>query len=39
MCEDGIVSEHKSGSARDVLYTLEEWEALKNGGEAPGEAA
>ncbi len=39
MCEDGIVSEHKSGSARDVLLSLEDWEALKNGGEAPGEAA
>ena len=39
MCEDGIVSEHKSGSARDVLLSLEEWEALKNGGEAPSEAA
>ncbi|WP_435010084.1 DNA translocase FtsK [Tundrisphaera lichenicola] len=38
MCEDGIVSEHKSGSARDVLYTLEEWEALKS-GDAQGEAA
>ncbi len=39
MCEDGIVSEHKSGSARDVLLSLEEWESLKNGGEAPSEAA
>ncbi len=39
MCEDGIVSEHKSGSARDVLYSLEEWEALKNGGENAGAAA
>ncbi len=38
MCEDGIVSEHKKGGARDVLYSLEEWEALKNGG-AAGEAA
>jgi DNA segregation ATPase FtsK/SpoIIIE, S-DNA-T family len=39
MCEDGIVSEQKSGSARDVLLSLEEWEAMKNGGEANGEAA
>jgi S-DNA-T family DNA segregation ATPase FtsK/SpoIIIE len=35
MAEDGIVGEFKSGSAREVLYTWEEWEALKNGGE-PG---
>ena len=33
MAEDGIVGEFKSGSAREVLYTWEEWEALKNGGE------
>ena len=33
MAEDGIVGEYKSGSAREVLYTWEEWEALKNGGE------
>jgi S-DNA-T family DNA segregation ATPase FtsK/SpoIIIE len=41
---DAIVGEYKSGSAREVLYTWEEWEALKNGGdpkksEAGGEAA
>jgi len=35
MAEDGIVGEFKSGSAREVLYTWEEWEALKNGGDAP----
>jgi S-DNA-T family DNA segregation ATPase FtsK/SpoIIIE len=36
MAEDGIVGEFKSGSAREVLYTWEEWEALKNtGGESP----
>ncbi len=35
MAEDGIVGEFKSGSAREVLYTWEEWEALKNGGEVP----
>ncbi len=39
MAEDGIVGEFKSGSAREVLYTWEEWEALKNGGEAKGDAA
>jgi S-DNA-T family DNA segregation ATPase FtsK/SpoIIIE len=38
MAEDGIVGEFKSGSAREVLYTWEEWEALKGGGEPGGEA-
>ena len=38
MAEDGIVGEFKSGSAREVLYNWEEWEALKN-GDAPGAAA
>ncbi|MDG3002314.1 FtsK/SpoIIIE family DNA translocase [Paludisphaera mucosa] len=33
MAEDGIVGEFKSGSAREVLYTWEEWEALKGGAE------
>lgn len=43
MAEDGIVGEFKSGSAREVLYTWDEWEALKNGGDplvdepAPGD--
>ncbi len=37
MAEDGIVGEFKSGSAREVLYSWEEWEALKNGGEPGGE--
>jgi S-DNA-T family DNA segregation ATPase FtsK/SpoIIIE len=39
MAEDGIVGEYKSGSAREVLYTWEEWEALKNGGADKEEAA
>jgi S-DNA-T family DNA segregation ATPase FtsK/SpoIIIE len=39
MAEDGIVGEYKSGSAREVLYTWEEWEALKNGGEPKGDEA
>ena len=38
MAEDGIVGEFKSGSAREVLYSWEEWEAIKNGGDG-GEAA
>jgi S-DNA-T family DNA segregation ATPase FtsK/SpoIIIE len=42
MAEDGIVGEYKSGAAREVLYSLEEWEALKSGeepSEGLGEAA
>jgi S-DNA-T family DNA segregation ATPase FtsK/SpoIIIE len=41
MAEDGIVGEFKSGSAREVLYSWEEWEALKNtgDGESPEAAA
>lgn len=42
MAEDGIVGEYKSGSAREVLYSWEEWEALKAGDDPPeglGEAA
>jgi S-DNA-T family DNA segregation ATPase FtsK/SpoIIIE len=39
MAEDGIVGEYKSGSAREVLYTWEEWEALKNGGADKEDAA
>jgi S-DNA-T family DNA segregation ATPase FtsK/SpoIIIE len=39
MAEDGIVGEFKSGSAREVLYTWDEWEALKNGGDEAGTAA
>ncbi len=39
MAEDGIVGEYKSGSAREVLYSWEEWETLKGGDEAAGTAA
>ena len=40
MAEDGIVGEYKSGSAREVLFTWEEWEQLKAGDDGgPGEAA
>ena len=38
MAEDGIVGEAKNGSVREVLFTLEEWEVMKNGDE-PNEAA
>lgn len=34
MAEDGIVGEFKSGSAREVLYSWDEWQALKDGGPA-----
>jgi DNA segregation ATPase FtsK/SpoIIIE, S-DNA-T family len=37
MAEDGIVGEFKSGSAREVLYSWEEWETLKNGGDPKDE--
>jgi S-DNA-T family DNA segregation ATPase FtsK/SpoIIIE len=39
MAEDGIVGEHKKGEPREVLYSWEEWEALKNGGTAQDDAA
>jgi S-DNA-T family DNA segregation ATPase FtsK/SpoIIIE len=39
MAEDGIVGEFKKGEPREVLYTWEEWEALKNGTVLPPEAA
>ena len=39
MAEDGIVGEFKSGSAREVLYTWDEWEAMKNGADEAGNAA
>lgn len=38
MAEDGIVGEFKSGSAREVLYSWDEWEALRK-GDGPGGAA
>jgi S-DNA-T family DNA segregation ATPase FtsK/SpoIIIE len=38
MAEDGIVGEYKSGSAREVLYSWEEWEALKNHGGSEDES-
>ena len=39
MAEDGIVGEFKSGTAREVLYSWEEWESLKNGDAGPAEEA
>jgi S-DNA-T family DNA segregation ATPase FtsK/SpoIIIE len=39
MAEDGIVGEFKSGSAREVLYSWDEWEAMKNGGDSAESAA
>jgi S-DNA-T family DNA segregation ATPase FtsK/SpoIIIE len=39
MAEDGIVGEFKSGSAREVLYTWEDWEGLKNGADGVAPAA
>ncbi|HUG90483.1 MAG TPA: DNA translocase FtsK 4TM domain-containing protein [Planctomycetaceae bacterium] len=40
MAEDGIVGDYNGSKARDVLYTLEQWEALKaDRGEASSEPA
>ena len=39
MAEDGIVGEFKSGSAREVLYSWDEWEAMKNGDDASAGSA
>jgi S-DNA-T family DNA segregation ATPase FtsK/SpoIIIE len=39
MAEDGIVGEFKKGEPREVLYSWEEWEALKSGAVLPPEAA
>jgi len=34
MAEDGIVGEYNGSQAREVLYTWEQWQALKNGQDA-----
>jgi DNA segregation ATPase FtsK/SpoIIIE, S-DNA-T family len=34
MAEDGIVGEHNGSSAREVLLTMEEWDAMQNASEA-----
>ncbi len=31
MAEDGIVGEYKAGAPREVLYSWDEWETIKNG--------
>ncbi|MFW6124564.1 MAG: DNA translocase FtsK [Pirellulales bacterium] len=33
MAEDGIVGEYNGSQAREVLFTLEEWEAMMHGGD------
>lgn len=33
MAEDGIVGDYNGSQAREVLYTPEQWEAMKNGAE------
>ncbi|HEY8504291.1 MAG TPA: DNA translocase FtsK, partial [Gemmataceae bacterium] len=36
MAEDGIVGQYNGSQARDVLYTPEKWEELKQGAQAGG---
>jgi S-DNA-T family DNA segregation ATPase FtsK/SpoIIIE len=38
MAEDGIVGEFKSGSAREVLYSWDDWEQIRNGDSGPAAA-
>ncbi len=33
MAEDGIVGHYNGGQAREVLFTMEQWDAMKQGGE------
>ena len=37
MAEDGIVGAYNGSNAREVLYTPEQWEQMKQGGETAGE--
>ena len=37
MADVGIVGDYKGSQAREVLYTLEEWEAMQGGGEEEAE--
>jgi S-DNA-T family DNA segregation ATPase FtsK/SpoIIIE len=30
MAEDGVVGEYNGSQARDVMYTMEQWEAIQN---------
>ena len=34
MAEDGIVGHYNGGQAREVLFSMEQWDAMKRGGEA-----
>ena len=34
MAEDGIVGDYNGSQAREVLYTAEQWQAIRDGGEA-----
>jgi S-DNA-T family DNA segregation ATPase FtsK/SpoIIIE len=34
MAEDGIVGEYNGSQAREVLYSWEQWQALKDGRDA-----
>jgi len=35
MAEDGIVGEYNGSQAREILLSMEQWEAMKKGGERP----
>ena len=39
MAEDGIVGEYNGSQAREVLISLEDWEAMSGGGGGDDEAA
>ena len=39
MAEDGIVGDHNGSSAREVLLTMEEWDAMQNASEVMTEEA
>ena len=36
MAEDGIVGGYNGSNAREVLYTPEQWSAIRSGGEDGG---
>ncbi len=39
MEQAGIIGEHKNAQAREVLFTLEEWDAMRNDGKSSGSVA
>jgi S-DNA-T family DNA segregation ATPase FtsK/SpoIIIE len=39
MAEDGIVGEYNGSQAREIIITLEEWEAMQSGGGEPAAPA